>query len=540
MFLIKLKILFLLAATAAAKSIKDEELSSLRWAKQYSFEATKSSLTSALVEDISYWRTSKKCRIDYNKGATKMIFEKGSRRGSPGVVYKLHPETTEEYTNKMVCAKREGKPSRLVKLLDILPSTDDFTHVGKEILDVGEVHKFVYENDEELNKKTKKVLWASLDKKSYTWIPVKLEEFEFNTWLGNLKSHYVWNIFNYKNEVDSSVFDVEEYSCNEDASGAASKIDVNNKLHVDFAFEMYKDAHNKQYQDENEHEMRRKIFEKNLRLIQAHNLKNNSFSLGINKFTDQTPEEMRRRKGLMRRKEGEVGNVPFPYTTSKIKEIAETLPKQYDLRLFGVISPVGDQEDCGSCWTFGTTAAVEGALARNNGGRLLRLANQALVDCAWGFGVAGCDGGSDTAAYHWMMEYGLPTVEEYGPYKNKDGFCQIENMTVTYPIKGFTDVTPFSVEALKVALVNHGPLSVSIDATELLQAYTGGVLYDPSCNPSALNHEVTLVGYGEQDGETYWIVRNSWGTNWGIDGYFHMSTRDNSCGITTEPTYVVF
>lgn len=76
-------------------------------------------------------------------------------------------------------------------------------------------------------------------------------------------------------------------------------------------------------------------------MIQAHNRKNNSFSLGINKFADQTPEEMRRRKGLIRRKEGEVGNVPFPYTTSKIGEIAETLPKQFDLRLLGVISPVG-------------------------------------------------------------------------------------------------------------------------------------------------------------------------------------------------------
>ncbi|CAH2086731.1 unnamed protein product [Euphydryas editha] len=539
MFLITLKILFLLAATAAAKSIKDEELPNLKWAKQYSFEATKSSLTSGLVEDISYWRTSKKCRIDYNKGAVKMIAEKGSRRGGHGVGYKIYPVTTEQYTNEMKCEKREGTPARLVKLIDVLPSTSDFTHVGKDILDAGEVQKFIYEEDD-INDKSKKILWASLDKKSSSWIPVKLEEIEFNPWVGNLKSHYVWNIFNYKTEVDSEVFDVEKYNCDENKRDDISNIDVNNKLHVELAFKKYKDTHNKQYKDEDEHEMRRKIFEKNLRLIQEHNRKNNSYILGINKFSDQTPEEMQRRKGLIRRKAGEVGNVPFPYTTSKIAEISETLPKQYDLRLFGIISPVGDQEDCGSCWTFGTTAAVEGALARNNGGRLLRLANQALIDCAWGFGVAGCEGGSDTAAYRWMMEYGLPTVEEYGPYRNKDGFCEIENMTQTYRIKGFTDVTPFSVEALKVALVNHGPLSVSIHATDVLKMYTGGILYDPSCDPSSLNHEVTLVGYGEQDGDSYWIVRNSWGTNWGIDGYFHISTRDNSCGIATEPTYVVF
>ncbi|XP_050345063.1 digestive cysteine proteinase 2-like [Nymphalis io] len=538
MFLFILKILFLLAVASARKSVQDEELPELQWSKQYSFEATKLSLTSGLVEDISYWRTTRKSRVDYNKGAKKTISVKRKKK-SYGVQYEIHPETTEEYTNKFICLKTKGSMSEPIELIDILPSTSDFVHAGKDIFEMGEVEKFQY-IDEDLNEKTKKYIWVFLDRNSSSWIPVKLEEFEYNSWLGNLKKRSQWIIFNYKSEVSSSVFDVDQYNCTDSEDFENTLIDINDKTHVDRVFTKFQEKHARKYKDESEHELRRKIFEKNLRLIQEHNNKDSTFTLGINKLADQTPEEMRRRKGLQRRKEGESGNVPFPYTKSKLLKISQTLPKEFDLRLLGVISPVKDQEDCGCCWTMGTTSAVEGALARNNGGRLLRLANQALIDCAWGFGVSGCNGGSDTGAYHWMMKYGLPTEEEYGPYNNKDGFCRIQNMTKTYPIKGFTDVTPFSTEALKVALINHGPLSVSIDATDMLIAYTSGIFYDPNCNPSALNHEVTLVGYGEYEGDTYWIVKNSWGRSWGIDGYFHISTRDNSCGITTEPTYVVF
>nr|XP_026495201.1 digestive cysteine proteinase 2-like [Vanessa tameamea] len=540
MFLFILKILFLLAIASASKSVQDDVLPELKWSKQYSLEAKKISLTSGLVEDITYWRTSSKSRVDYNKGAIKLISVK-RRKKNFGLKYEIHPETTEEYTNKFICIKTKGSVNNPIELNDILPSTSAFVHAGKDILEKGEVEKFVY-LDEGLNTKTKKYIWAFLDRNSSSWIPVKLEEIEYNSWLGKLKTHNEWNYFNYKSEVNSSVFNIDQYNCTDSDDSENTFIDVNNKLHVDRVFTKFQEKHNRKYKDENEHELRRKIFEKNLRLIQEHNSKDSTFTLGINKLADQTPEEMERRKGLQRRKEGETGNVPFPYTKSSISDISQTLPKEFDLRLLGVISPVKDQEDCGCCWTMGTTSAVEGALARNNGGRLLRLANQALIDCAWGFSVDGCNGGTDTGAYHWMMKYGLPTEEEYGPYNNKDGFCRIHNMTKTFPIKGFTDVTPFSTEALKIALINHGPLSVSIHATDTLTSYTSGIFYDPNCDPSksALNHEVTLVGYGEYEGDTFWIVKNSWGKSWGIDGYLHISTRDNSCGITTEPTYVVF
>ncbi|KAJ0180369.1 hypothetical protein K1T71_003773 [Dendrolimus kikuchii] len=299
--------------------------------------------------------------------------------------------------------------------------------------------------------------------------------------------------------------------------------------------------YDRKYAHEKEVSMRKAIFKQNIRLVKETNRRNLGYKLTINHFADRTPEEMKKYRGLHRRPEGKIGTIPFPYTESRLKEVASDLPVEYDARIYGLVSTVKNQEECGSCWTFGTTAAAEGALAKSNGGKLITLANQALVDCAWPFGAAGCDGGTDNAAYEWMQEYGLPTEAEYGPYANRDGFCHIKNMTKTYPIKGFTDVTPNSIGALKVALVNHGPLSVSIDADPIsFNLYSSGIYYESTCDPRSLNHEVTLVGYGEKDGETFWIIRNSWGPQWGIDGYMHISSRENACGITTEPTYVVF
>ncbi|XP_045783691.1 procathepsin L-like [Maniola jurtina] len=548
MFLFMLKILLLLTvASVTGKSVQSEELPELKWPKKYTFEATKVSLTSALVEDIQYWRISKKSRVDYNSGAVKSIKIKGKRKASSaafGVQYDIHPETTEEYLNKLICTRKNGTLTDQIKPENLLPRATDFEHVGKDFLDIGEVQKYVIE-DEEAN--TKKYLWASL--KNSTWVPVRIEDLEFNSWLETLKKHTIYDIYNFETEFDENVFDVDQYDCtggagikdSEENDIDLSILDPENDDHVEAAFNRFKQEHNRNYDTEEEHEMRKNIFHKNLRKVQAHNSMNSDYKMTLNKFSDRTREEKQRSTGLIRRKAGEVGTHAFPYDEQKISQLVETLPADVDLRLQGYVSPVRDQEDCGSCWSFGTTSAAEGALARSNGGRLLRLANQALVDCAWGFGAGGCNGGSDTAAYHWMIKYGLPTEEEYGPYKNKDGYCEIDNMTTIYPIKGFTDVTPFSVEALKIAVMNHGPLSVSIDvgSSESLYNYNGGIFYDKDCTTTKVDHEVTLVGYGEIDGDSYWIIKNSWGRDWGIDGYFHISTRDNACGIATEPTYVV-
>ncbi|KAM3963416.1 cathepsin L like protein [Aphomia sociella] len=549
----------------------------LWWPEEYSCEATKLYLDSGLVEDFKIWRTSKKSRIDYNKGAVKSIIVPSKSRRSYGLKYAIHPETTNYELNSMMCEITKGTREDHQEIETILPSTDyQFESQGEnnvyinrypiledvKIIPKNQASSFIrnkvtglerindrlcckyYAVTSDDEDETRMTIWAAFSGDLNGTIPIRYEEKKFNEKRGYLDHHYIWDFYNYNSEFNDTVFDTSNYDCTyttktQSGSKGQAFIDPEKDKHVNEAFNAFKTKYDKKYAHEREHSMRRNIFQKNLRLITSTNRQNLGYKLTINEFADRTPEEMTRHKGLLRVKKRTPGNFPFPYDVAKLKELSDTLPSEYDTRLFGLVNPIKNQQSCGSCWTFGTTAAVEGAYARKNGGRLLTLSNQALIDCAWGYSNFGCNGGSDTGAYQWMMDYGLPTEEDYGTYANQDGFCLIENMTTTYPILGFTDITPNSINALKVALINHGPVSTSIDASGAFSFYSGGVFYDITCEENNLNHEVTIVGYGEENGETFWILRNSWGPNWGIDGYMHISARNNNCGILTEPTYVV-
>ncbi|XP_028030413.1 digestive cysteine proteinase 2-like [Bombyx mandarina] len=532
---------------AATIDLKDEPLD---WPGTYHFEAVRMSISAGNVQDYSVWKTNHSSRVDYNKGAVKSIIVDENEKYRYGVSYEIHPETDDGEDPIFKCNVLLGSEDNMFDLKVILPETDNFEYVGPDSQTVENTIKFVAE-DSDLETKTIKTIWATYDEKNNNWHPVRYEVKNYNELLGLLEKHEIWDYFNFNTGFDKSAFDVSQYDCDDEnveehtlQSETVTKflmfMDPENDKHVNHVFNSFKNKFVRNYVDNNEHETRRNIFRKNMRLITETNRQKLGYTLGVTQFADRTPEEMQRHKGLRTRPEGKVGNIPFPYPEHKIRDMAEDLPSEYDLRILGYVSKVKNQEDCGSCWTFGTTAAAEGALARINGGRLLSLSNQAILDCAWPYGGSGCEGGSDNAAYDWMMKFGLPTEEEYGSYTNADGICNIKNMSTIYPIRGWTDVTPLNVEALKVAAVNHGPLSVSIDATDKFSLYTGGIFYDTTCTTKRLNHEMALVGYGERDGDTYWIIKNSWGPDWGVEGYLLISSRNNNCGIATEPTYVVY
>lgn len=211
-------------------------------------------------------------------------------------------------------------------------------------------------------------------------------------------------------------------------------------------------------------------------------------------------------------------------------------------RLYGAVTPVKDQSVCGSCWSFGTIGSIEGAFFLKNGGSLVRLSQQALVDCSWGFGNNGCDGGEDFRAYQRIMKTGgVPTEEEYGGYLGQDGYCHVANVSLVAPITGYVNVTTNNANAMKLAILKHGPISVAIDAShKSFSFYSNGVYYEEKCGNKLeeLDHAVLAVGYGLMNGQLYWLVKNSWSNLWGNDGYVLMSARDNNCGVMTTPTYV--
>lgn len=141
-----------------------------------------------------------------------------------------------------------------------------------------------------------------------------------------------------------------------------------------------------------------------------------------------------------------------------------------------------------------------------------------------------------------MMKHGgIPTEEEYGPYLGQDGYCHINNVTMVAKITGWVNVTPNSEEALMMALLKHGPISVAIDAShKTFSFYSNGVYYEPTCGNKVdeLDHAVLAVGYGVLNSQPYWLVKNSWSNYWGNDGYVLMSAKNNNCGVMTTPTYV--
>lgn len=201
-----------------------------------------------------------------------------------------------------------------------------------------------------------------------------------------------------------------------------------------------------------------------------------------------------------------------------------------------------DQSVCGSCWSFGTVGTLEGAYYLKTG-NLVRLSQQALIDCSWGFGNNGCDGGEDFRVYQWMKKHGgIPTEDEYGPYLGQDGFCHINNTSMVAPIVDYVNVTANNVDAMKLALFKHGPVSVAIDASQrTFSFYSDGVYYEPNCknDMDGLDHAVLAIGYGELNGQFYWLIKNSWSSYWGLQGFVLMSAKDNNCGVMTAATYVI-
>jgi len=207
-----------------------------------------------------------------------------------------------------------------------------------------------------------------------------------------------------------------------------------------------------------------------------------------------------------------------------------------DWRTKGAVTPVKNQGQCGSCWAFSTTGSTEGAhvIAGNS---LASLSEQNLVDCSTAQGNQGCNGGLMTQAFTYIEIAGIDTEASY-PYKAQGPLtCKFKAANVGATLKSFQNVPSGNEDALQTS-VTSGPTSVAIDASHSsFQLYSSGIYYEPACSSSQLDHGVLAVGYGTTTAtahNAYWIVKNSWGTDWGMSGYIWMSkNRDNNCGIAT-------
>jgi C1A family cysteine protease len=256
-------------------------------------------------------------------------------------------------------------------------------------------------------------------------------------------------------------------------------------------------------------------FYQNYKKIMTHQAdKSRTYDMDFNQFMDLTPEEFKSQYLL--------DSIP-PLPENVVNLSLENVPNGVDWRQKGAVTAVKNQGQCGSCWSFSTTGAMEGRCFIDGVG-LYSMSEQQLVDCTSSYGNYGCQGGYPTHSFQYLTQYCL-TVEQYYPYTAQQGGCQ--NVQGYFRAQSYASVPQGDLNQLAAA-VNQQPVSVIVDAHNW-QFYSGGIF--TNCGTS-LDHAVLLVGYDSSS----WIIKNSWGEQWGESGYIRLGG-GNTCGIASGASY---
>jgi len=280
-------------------------------------------------------------------------------------------------------------------------------------------------------------------------------------------------------------------------------------------------------------------FKNNLKRIeQLNSMPGQQATFGINKFSDMSKEEFSATYLLPKFDANDLCIWPFHATVPQEK--IDAAPVNFDWRTKGAVTPIKNQEQCGSCWTFSTTGNIEGQWQIwSSKHSLVGLSEQWIVDCSTSCLVsepdlcnAGCDGGLPWLAYGDIINNKGITTEAAYAYTAEDGTCITTN-PISAVIANWTAVSTVPAQ-IQTFMYNQGPLSITINA-DLLMSYNSGIITGtPSdCPVSEMDHAVLLVGYGTNTSVNtdFWTVKNSWGTDWGMEGYFQIASDQGLCGI---------
>jgi cathepsin L len=311
----------------------------------------------------------------------------------------------------------------------------------------------------------------------------------------------------------------------------------------DLSFEQYVKEYNKVY-DHEAYVLHERIYYHRVEEINAHNaIPNAMYQKGINKFTDMTRSELKAFRGYNRNMHTSMLGADNPCVAGQPLPSVGALPTSVDWRTAkpAVVSPVKDQGNCGSCWAFATAETVESSLAIATG-NLTILSPQNVVSCTPNpdhcGGTGGCNGAIAELGFDYIKNKGIATEANW-PYKQTTGVCNETAHTKVATVTGCVKLAENNYTDLLTAVATIGPIAVSVDAKKW-SSYTKGIFN--GCDTDVdydIDHAVQLVGYGTDSGTDYWIVRNSWGPNWGEMGYIrllrHSDGTTSSCKQDITP-----
>jgi C1A family cysteine protease len=318
---------------------------------------------------------------------------------------------------------------------------------------------------------------------------------------------------------------------------AVASYDWSEKLHdLEMAFKTFEEEFDRQWHNKPEERAQRfQAFRKTFYKVRQLNSVPSNTTFELNEFSDWTEDEIK--QFLMpldhyeRLREDKFIRPLNPVLSSAL---TDEYPAHLDWRDKGVVTPVKAQGKCGSCWAFATAATVESAYAVAHG-ELRSLSEQELLDC--NLENNACNGGNVGRAFSYVHEHGLMLEDDYPYVAHRQNSCALAGQTTKIDTAYYLDR---SEKDMVDWLVNFGPVNVGISVTPDMMPYKNGVFRpsDFDCKYNVLGlHALLVVGYGEtEEGEKYWIIKNSWGQNWGTEhGYVYFARGVNACGIEDEP-----
>jgi C1A family cysteine protease len=297
-------------------------------------------------------------------------------------------------------------------------------------------------------------------------------------------------------------------------------------------FASWVSSNNKAYASDEEYQYRLSVFSSNMDKIQALNEESDGGAIfAVNKFADLTGDEFTANYK---------GYKPTAWKVQRDLELEEVdaAPATFDWEPTGKVTPVKNQEQCGSCWAFSATENIESVwmIAKDlTNANFKPLAPQQIVDCDTDDG--GCNGGDTITAYEYVIKAGGQDTEASYPYKAVNQACHFKAADVEVKIASYKYVGKNNEEDMKTGVATVAPLSICVDA-EPWQFYSGGIMKKAQCGTS-LDHCVQITAYDTSSATPYWNVRNSWGTDWGEKGFIRLEFGTNTCGVAIEPTTAV-